>query len=107
MIHVAGAPDPIEWLVGREVIFDDTEKSTVAELAAHLLYWSTLYDFKTQTRSFLKSTPRPPQATQSGRELPQHESYPQSHEQSAWAFRNVCYQWADCELYKTVSYTNS
>lgn len=50
MIHVAGAPDPIEWLVGREVIFDDTEKSTVAELAAHLLYWSTLYDFKTQTR---------------------------------------------------------
>ena len=50
MIHVAGAPDPIEWLVGREVKFDDTEKSTVAELAAHLLYWSTLYDFKTQTR---------------------------------------------------------
>ena len=50
MIHVAGAPDPIEWLVGREVIFDDTEKPTVAELAAHLLYWSTLYDFKTQTR---------------------------------------------------------
>ena len=50
MIHVAGAPDPVEWLVGREVIFDKTEKPTVSELAAHLLYWSTLYDFRTQTR---------------------------------------------------------
>ncbi|WP_305152648.1 hypothetical protein, partial [uncultured Duncaniella sp.] len=50
MIHVAGAPDPIEWLVGREVIFDNTEMPAVAELAAHMLYWSTLYDFKTQTR---------------------------------------------------------
>lgn len=49
MIHVAGAPDPIEWLVGREVVFNDSEYS-VPELAAHLLYWSTLYDFKTQTR---------------------------------------------------------
>ena len=37
MIHVAGAPDPIEWLVGREVIFDEMEKSTVAELTGHLL----------------------------------------------------------------------
>lgn len=50
MIHVAGVPDPIEWLVGREVIFDNTEMPTVPELAAHLLYWSTLYDFRTQTR---------------------------------------------------------
>lgn len=50
MIHVAGAPDPIEWLVGREVRFDKTDKPTDSELAAHLLYWSTLYDFKTQTR---------------------------------------------------------
>ncbi len=50
MIHVAGAPDPIEWLMGREVIFDNTEMPTVPELAAHLLYWSTLYDFRTQTR---------------------------------------------------------
>lgn len=63
MIHVAGAPDPIEWLTGREVLFDKKdmlqnyrfddsplEVPSVAELAAHLLYWSTLYDFKTQTR---------------------------------------------------------
>lgn len=28
MIHIAGAPDPIEWLVGREVIF---EKHEIAE----------------------------------------------------------------------------
>ncbi|MDE6340023.1 MAG: hypothetical protein K2K97_09595 [Muribaculaceae bacterium] len=50
MIHVAGAPDPIEWLVGREVLFENTEKPSVSELAAHLLYWSTLYYFKTQPR---------------------------------------------------------
>lgn len=50
MIHVTGAPVPIEWLVGREVIFDETEKPADSELVAHLLYWSTLYDFKTQTR---------------------------------------------------------
>lgn len=49
MIHIAGAPDPIEWLVGREVVLKDIE-SSVSELAAHLLYWSTLYDFKTQAR---------------------------------------------------------
>ena len=49
MIHLAGAPDPIEWIVGREVILNDSE-SSVPELAAHLLYWSTLYSFKTQTR---------------------------------------------------------
>ncbi|MDE6543568.1 MAG: hypothetical protein K2K76_06345 [Muribaculaceae bacterium] len=53
MIHVAGAPDPIEWLVGREVVFKEEVASglcAVSELAAHLLYWSTLYNFKTQTR---------------------------------------------------------
>ena len=54
MIHIAGAPDPIEWLVGREVVFKDEEVApgqyAVSELAAHLLYWSTLYSFKTQTR---------------------------------------------------------
>lgn len=63
MIHVAGTPDPIEWLVGREVVFNkecmyryycldesSLESPTAAEDAAHLLYWSTLYDFKTQTR---------------------------------------------------------
>lgn len=53
MIHVVGAPDPIEWLVGREVVFNDdaiSVQNTASELAAHLLYWSTLYSFKTQTR---------------------------------------------------------
>lgn len=63
MIHIAGAPDPIEWLVGREVIFDKDEmeekyrcggirqqEPTIAEFAAHLLYWSTLYDFRTKKR---------------------------------------------------------
>lgn len=63
MIHIAGAPDPIEWLVGREVVFDKDEmeekyrcgmtrqqEPTTAEFAAHLLYWSTLYDFRTKKR---------------------------------------------------------
>lgn len=54
MIHVAGAPDPIEWLVGREVVFKDKDATSgqygLSELAAHLIYWSTLYFFKTQTR---------------------------------------------------------
>lgn len=49
MIHITGAPDPIEWLVGQEVILNDSG-SSVPEIAAHLLYWSTLYDFRTQTR---------------------------------------------------------
>ena len=54
MIHVEGAPDPIEWMVGRTVYFDNDndiiEKLNMSEVAAHLLYWSTLYSFKTQTR---------------------------------------------------------
>lgn len=63
MLHVDGAPDPIEWLVGREVRFNrkkmlryctldepGTDSPTVPEVAAHLLYWSTLYEFKTQAR---------------------------------------------------------
>lgn len=63
MIHIAGAPDPIEWLVGRELDFDKNELvekyrlggatrqgPTTAEFAAHLLYWSTLYDFRTKKR---------------------------------------------------------
>lgn len=64
MIHFAGAPDPLEWLVGRELDFDKNEMvekyrlggatrqgPTTAEFAAHLLYWSTLYDFRTKTRN--------------------------------------------------------
>lgn len=79
-IMVKGAPDPQEWLVGREVKIDfsswkdnfDEEaindslglktfdmlsgkekrelarQSDTATLAAHLLYWSTLYAIKTQ-----------------------------------------------------------
>lgn len=52
MIHIAGAPDPIEWLAGREVFFTESAAGqySVSEIAAHLLYWSTLYDFRTQTR---------------------------------------------------------
>ena len=50
MIHIAGAPDPIEWLVGREVVLEIEEMPSDSVLAAHLLYWSTLYGFKTQTR---------------------------------------------------------
>ena len=63
MIHVAGTPDPIEWLVGRTVVFEEEnmrdkyrsdgsepEIPVIAEFAAHLLYWSTLYDFKTKKR---------------------------------------------------------
>ena len=87
-ILVKGAPDPQEWLVGREVEIDfsswkdelsdsgtsisgfktfdmlsGAEKrqlardSNTATLAAHLLYWSTLYAIKTQgqhTKEFEK-----------------------------------------------------
>ncbi|MBD5201150.1 MAG: hypothetical protein HDS74_01545 [Bacteroidales bacterium] len=49
-IYIAGAPDPVEWLTGREVLLEIEEKPSDIELAAHLLYWSTLYDFSTQTR---------------------------------------------------------
>lgn len=49
-ISVDGAPDPQEWLVGREVIFDKPDVNiSIADMAAHLLYWSTLYAIKTQT----------------------------------------------------------
>lgn len=62
MLHISGTPDPLEWLTGRDVIFDEAnmreyyrtdgkmpEVPMMAEFAAHLLYWSTLYDFKTKT----------------------------------------------------------
>ena len=78
-IVVKGAPDPQEWLIGREVVIDFSSwederieakaktsgfqtfdmllgrekrelarQSDTATLAAHLLYWSTLYAIKTQ-----------------------------------------------------------
>lgn len=51
-VIVIGAPDPQEWLVGRDVeieYFNDVrEPSDVNTLTAHLLYWSTLYGIKTQ-----------------------------------------------------------
>lgn len=79
-IMVMGAPDPQEWLLGREIVkdfsswkdkFDEeptvettglktfdklsgkekrqlARESNTATLAAHLLYWSTLYAIKTQ-----------------------------------------------------------
>jgi len=86
-IMVVGAPDPQEWLLGREVETDfshwrDDKESKkceipnvpfdmltyrqkrqlarqgdIATLAAHLLYWSTLYDIKTSqqhTNEFVK-----------------------------------------------------
>lgn len=62
-IYIEGAPDPVEWLVGREIEYDKEifsqnnglevfplKISTEAKVSAHLLYWSTLYDFRTQTR---------------------------------------------------------
>ena len=51
-VHVKGAPDPQEWLVGREVQIEfrykDMKEKGVDEMAGHLLYWSTLYGIKTQ-----------------------------------------------------------
>lgn len=42
-ISVGGAPDPQEWLVGRDVIVDTPNADiSTAEIAAHLLFWSTL-----------------------------------------------------------------
>ena len=72
-VSIPGTPDPQEWLVGREVIieknpviatrieFDENgdgievpvedaqsvPNMSVGEIAAHLLYWSTLYAIKT------------------------------------------------------------
>lgn len=51
-VKVTGAPDPQEWLVGREVSFeylnDSHKPCDINTLTAHLLYWSTLYGIKTQ-----------------------------------------------------------
>lgn len=51
-VKVKGAPDPQEWLVGREVNIEYYcevhSPSDVNTLTAHLLYWSTLYGIKTQ-----------------------------------------------------------
>lgn len=51
-VKVTGAPDPQEWLVGREVGVEyqnDLHKPCdINTLTAHLLYWSTLYGIKTQ-----------------------------------------------------------
>lgn len=79
-LKVCGTPDPIEWLIGREVELDFTshieeaplpdasgpiwlqtndaltkgqkltlaKQSDASDIAAHLLYWSTLYGIKTQ-----------------------------------------------------------
>lgn len=51
-VYVKGAPDPQEWLVGREIEVDfdykDIKEKEVSEMVGHLLYWSTLYGIKTQ-----------------------------------------------------------
>jgi len=46
-VFINGAPDPQEWLVGREVI-TDFKIENVSDFVGHLLYWSTLYGIKTQ-----------------------------------------------------------
>lgn len=49
-ISVVGTPDPQEWLVGREVVVDTPNADvSIAEVTAHLLYWSTLYAIRTQS----------------------------------------------------------
>lgn len=52
-VRIKGAPDPQEWLVGREVevdIFEEYINNTLSidTITGHLLYWSTLYGIKTQ-----------------------------------------------------------
>lgn len=73
-VSIPGAPDPQEWLVGREVVIEKDEITatkiefdedgdeieipvedaqsvlymSISEIAAYLLYWSTLYAIKTQ-----------------------------------------------------------
>lgn len=74
-VHIEGAPDPQEWLVGREVdvqgepfinsittkqiernkllLSSDSvsgKSSPDGITAAHLIFWSTLYSFKTHTK---------------------------------------------------------
>lgn len=75
-VSIDGAPDPQEWLVGREVEIecfsgnlDKTDAEIIGEnktflksegvlgtysilaaTAAHLIFWSTLYSFKTHTK---------------------------------------------------------
>jgi len=46
-IKVAGAPAPQEWLAGREVMLASAQSASRGDIAAHLLYWSTLYGIKT------------------------------------------------------------
>lgn len=51
-VGVKGAPDPQEWLIGREVKIDfdykGVKEKDVNEMVGHLLYWSTIYGIKTQ-----------------------------------------------------------
>lgn len=62
-VYVKGAPDPQEWLVGREIEiefdfdYDDIKEKDTSEMVGHLLYWSTLYGIKTkksQSQEFSK-----------------------------------------------------
>lgn len=100
MIHIAGAPDPIEWMTGREVILDEVEYTrdndtgvimpTVADLAAHLLYWSTLYDFRTQTRYHKDFRQRVHSYLDDEREYPVID-----FEKEQSLKRKQCYYWKD------------
>lgn len=93
-IHIAGAPDPIEWLVGREVVLEIKEKPSDSELADHLLYWSTLYDFKTQARLH-KDFQKYLDALEDGSVRYSWEDSGQAHSRQ----RKKCYYWKDTIAY--------
>ena len=55
---VKGIPDPQEWLLHREVLKDIGEgveifPNEISIVAAHLIYWSTLYSFQTLEEQFV------------------------------------------------------
>lgn len=103
MLHISGTPDPLEWLTGRDVIFDEAnmrehyrtdgkmpEVPMMAEFAAHLLYWSTLYDFKTQTR-FIKDCERRFDDLDTG-----DRQYPIPNPEKELSLkRKACYYWKE------------
>lgn len=86
MVHIDGAPDPIEWLIGREVLCEPS-----SEIAGHLLYWSTLYSFKTQRQyqdEFIRWI-------RTGNLLGSMESY----DEALSSKRKLCYYWKDIVAY--------
>lgn len=48
MIHVVGAPDPIEWLTGHDVVFDEEKEYELSKLLcakAYKILWKFLNNF--------------------------------------------------------------